>query len=325
MNKLIFIHELIEKTNGHSIVNIRLIESLKRQINTSFTSIAYDKKANVLINNVDLNKIDENDAVVILSHFNTFKLAPRFKKSKIVYINHDLPYYGYLSKGNYNVFKALYSWFYIYYYSKFSLFNFFISKLEFKKSGCRTESSAYIRIGIKPVNSTVNFKSLLPVAIFTGNYEWSLKRKSLQSVFKKKYCGSLELAAVNVDERFIKIASSSGVRINYYNELQATGEIRIGVITDKFLSGFKLKALELIRIGCCLVSFSDISYEFEDILYADLFIHTIKNINELDLIYRSLTHEENVVAKFASFYADINEKFNWVYTANEMQKILGRL
>src|SRR4051794_26826547 len=307
MNKLIYIHQLIKKTNGHSIVDIRLIESLKKRTNASFTSIEYDKTANVLGNNIHVNKIDENDTVVILSHFNTFKLAPRFKKSKIVYINHDLPYYAYLMKSNlFTAIKAMHSWFYIHHYWKFTRFNFFISKLEFKKSGCRPERSAYIRIGIKHTNHAMEFESLSPMAIFTGNYEWSLKKQSLQTAFKKKYVGSLELAAINVDERFIEIASSLEIPVNYYQELPEMGEIRIGVITDNFVSGFKLKSLELIRMGCSVVSFSDISYEFEDISYSDLFIRTIKNINELDSIYYNLTQEENVVKKFTSFYTDVN-------------------
>src|SRR3954465_8088442 len=108
MNKLIYIHQLIKKTNGHRIFDIRLIESLKKRSNASFTSIEYDKTENVLVNNIDVNKIDENDTVIILSHFNTFKLAPRFKKSKIVSSDVDLLYSAYLFKGNSNPLKPLY-------------------------------------------------------------------------------------------------------------------------------------------------------------------------------------------------------------------------
>ena len=136
MKKLVYIHQFIEQTNGHSIVDVRLIEQLRDQKSVSFISLQYDNKTRQILNGLDINEIDKNDSIIILSHFNTFRLASHFKKSKIVYINHDLPYYAYLMSLNpVNFLKAIYSWSYIKYFWRYSDFNFFISKCELEKSG----------------------------------------------------------------------------------------------------------------------------------------------------------------------------------------------
>ena len=323
MKTLVYIHQFIEQTNGHSIVDTRLIEQLSDQKNISFISLQYDNKNKEIINSIDINEIDKNDSIIILSHFNTFRLARHFKKSKIVYINHDLPYYAYLISLNpVNFLKAIYSWSYIKYFWRYSDFNFFVSKYELEKSRCSLQKSASIRIGTKPIDNILQFKSLQPKAVFTGNYKWSLKAKSLQHVFKTSYTGSLELIAINVDEKFKEITSSFNIPINYFNALPKSTGIMLGVITDNFLSGFKLKALELIGMGCCVVSFADISNEFDDVEYSDLFIRKVKSLNELDSVYSELQKDKSVAEKFSFFYNDVCAKFNWSETADKIISVI---
>ena len=96
----------------------------------------------------------------------------------------------------------------------------------------------------------------------------------------------------------------------------------LGVITDNFLSGFKLKALELIGMGCCVVSFADISNEFDDVEYSDLFIRKVKSLNELDSVYSELQKDKSVAEKFSFFYNDVCAKFNWSETADKIISVI---
>ena len=325
MKKMIYIYQYNALINGHSIFDRRLCSALEKLYEKNFVSIQYNTQTNNFTDTTK-NIIDDGNTIVVLSHFNTFKICGRFKKNKIVFLNHDLPYYAYLQQKNFKgLIKAGYSWIYIHYYWKFASFIFFISKVELKKSRVSIEKSAYIKVGTKVTNNLVNFTSLLPVALFTGSYKWSLKRRSLVNVFNERYNGCLELAAINIDDTFRKIISKLDVNIVYYDELPYIEAIKLGVITDNFLSGFKLKALELIHSGCCLVSFSNISVEFDDIIYAGLFVKTIKKLEQLDDIYNELLMQPDVLTKFKLFYKDVCQKFNWELTALEIKNTLSKI
>jgi hypothetical protein len=323
MKNVAYIYQYNKLVNGHSIFDQRLNTALSAISGSNFTSLSFDKATGTFKEAIQLHEIDNPNTIIIFSHFETFRIAAKFKRAKIIFINHDLPYHAYLLQNKLSgLLKAMYSWAYIHYYWRLANFMFFISKAELKKSGAPATASAYISVGIRPVVNTPVFIGLLPVALFTGNYKWSLKARALQKAFKKGYHGKLKLTAFNVDDKFRNIVSASGINMVYTGEALQVGSIKIGVLTDDFLSGFKLKALELVREGCALASFADIRDEFEGVIHADLFIYTIKSLDELDGIYNSLQQQPGVVNKFGLFYAEICRKFNWDKTAMEIKNTL---
>jgi hypothetical protein len=324
MKNLAYIYQHNGIDNGHSIFDKRLTAALVKVYGDKFYAIEYNRQTNSLIGDVTKQAIDNDSTIIVLSHCNTFKIASWFKKSKVIFINHDLPYYAYfLQKNLPGLAKALYAWFYIHYYWRLASFIFFISVSEKGKSGIAAKKCAHIRVGVKPGGNILNFKAIQPVAVFTGNYRWSLKSKALQKAFTKPYTGTLQLAAINVDDIFRKTVTATNANVVYWDEMQNPAGIKLGVITDDFLSGFKLKALELIHSGCCLVSFSDITAEFEGIIHAPLFIRTIKSLNELDAVYNELLADANILNKFNLFYNDVCDKFNWDKTAIAISNMLA--
>lgn len=326
MKQVVYIYQYNEKVNGHSILDKRLSSALAVLLKNELIMIPHKKNDTDLKEIIRSRNFDNDNSIIILSHFNTFSLSVHFKKSKLVFINHDLPYFAYLLKKNISgLIKAIFSWLYIHYYWRYSDYNFFISKRELQKSGSPKEASGYISIGIKPGISIEKFIGLSNIILFTGNYQWSLKAASLQKVFSKPYTGSLQLTALDVDEKFKAITVASHADIVYCETIPQIDFIKIGIITDDFLSGFKLKALELISIGCCLASFSDISIEFEDISYANLFIRNIRSLNEVDAYYQSLQNDKQVIEKFTIFYNEVCSRFNWNKTAADIQKVLDNI
>ncbi len=323
---IIYIYQYNELSNGHSILDKRLSLALSQQIKADFISVAYNLKTKDFVENVNIKEIDSKDSVIILSHFNMLPVSKKFRFSKIIFINHDLPYYAYiLQKDIKSILKAAFSWLFIHYYWQRCQYIFFISNLEFKKAGLPLSKSSHIRIGAKPIYNQINFDLLSPIVVFTGNYKWSLKEQALNNVFRNKYEGQLQLVAINVDDCFKETAVKYNTSISYLEDMSKMEGIKIGVITDDFLSGFKLKALELITLGCCLVSFSDIRAEFEGIPHADLFIHVIDSLSEVDEIYMQLNQLEGLSDKFSLFYNEIHDKFNWNKTASDIFETISKL
>jgi len=324
MKNLAYIYQHNGIDNGHSIFDKRVTAALKKLYGDNLCAVAYNRQTNSFIGDVNKQAIDNDNTIIVLSHGNIFKIAGWFKNSKVVFINHDLPYYAYLSQKSLSgLAKALYAWLYIHYYWRLASFIFFISVTEKNASGIAANKCGHIRVGVRPGGNVSNFTSLQPVAVFTGNYKWSLKAKALQKAFAKPYTGALQLAAINVDDTFRKTVTATGANVVYWDEIKNPAGIKLGVITDDFLSGFKLKALELIHSGCCLVSFSDITAEFEGIIHAPLFIQTIKSLNELDVVYNKLLADANIVNKFHLFYNDVCDKFNWDKTAIAISNTLA--
>jgi hypothetical protein len=102
-------------------------------------------------------------------------------------------------------------------------------------------------------------------AVITGTYEWWRKRLDL-----KTFNGTgLDLTAF--DERVAKVAPHARIlpSADGFDWGQA---IRVGIITDQFAAGFKLKSVEYVAQNCLVFSRARLFEEFEGLPHAKDFI-----------------------------------------------------
>ena len=109
-------------------------------------------------------------------------------------------------------------------------------------------------------------------AVVTGTFDWWRKRRDLVSF--AAVGATLDLTAF--DRRIIeavpgaRLAASTG-------DVDWSSAIRVGVITDRFAGGFKLKSLEYVARNCVVFSRAPIFEEFAGLPHAREFI-----IDDLD-------------------------------------------
>jgi hypothetical protein len=315
MPGIIYIHQDDILRNGTCIFDKRLFAALS-SLEENIAACKVDVTKNRFIDDIDIT--DDEETVLIFSNLTTFPLARQFKRAKIIFINHDLSYYALFSDKNLiSYLKGIYRYCQIKYYWKFCDFHFFISNLELKNSGL-TKNARHLKVGVRQEIKSMHFEHIVPAAFFTGSYYWSLKRKALSKALKHGYNGHLKLIAYKASVYFNNCAAHFNMKMEKVDIDPYPSAIKIGVVTDNFLSGFKLKVLELISIGCCIASFADFSDEFIGIRHADLFIIKIKTISDIDAYFSVLTKMENVIEKYNSFHADILRNFSWVQSAESL-------
>jgi hypothetical protein len=99
------------------------------------------------------------------------------------------------------------------------------------------------------------------------------------------------------------------------------GNFRVGVITDRFRAGFKLKLLEYIMYNYLVISFSPLPSDIMDIRGAGKFLRYAPNVTAAMAILDELrsSNIKTFVEDFDKFKSDVSRKFNWGIVGNVIQ------
>ena len=332
MRNYYYIREKISVKNGHSIFDDRLYAELNNIENFSIHRIDIDKNNNCIL--LDDKKIPaptfismlkDYGSVFVFSHFSVFKYLKH--ASNAVCINHDLPYWAYFKTGEIKGYlKGIALYLYITHFQKYSNFNFFISEVEHERSKLPEHSKGLIRVGCSPTSGPLKAKKrFLKEALLSGNYKWSLKRKSLHRSIQILDQSTLKLAAYNVCDVFEDICCDLNVSVSLNDNIEEDEFIRFGIISDSFVSGFKLKSLELIEKGCCLLTFCDLLQEFRHIVNSELFVRKVSSPTDINSTVEELIQNPISAEQFNQFRREITTYFSWKKSASIVHKKIENL
>lgn len=148
---------------------------------------------------------------------------------------------------------------------------------------------------------------LAPEIILTGSYAWWRKRRDLKSFASG---APLPIKILTFDEMARLILGSQAAEPQAPSTNWETC-IRFGLITDTFLGGFKLKALEYIAKNCIVLSACDISLEFADIPHADEFIRKVSGKDDVWRTIEQASSSPDLIERFREFKLACTEKFDW--------------
>jgi hypothetical protein len=105
-------------------------------------------------------------------------------------------------------------------------------------------------------------------AVITGSHAWWRKRHDLKSFAELGAKLKPLIAFDPIVARFL----SHAVVLPSLDALDWSSSIRLGVITDRFAGGFKLKSLEYVARNCIIFSRAPLFEEFQDLPHAREFV-----------------------------------------------------
>lgn len=157
-----------------------------------------------------------------------------------------------------------------------------------------------------PDNAPPPSPKLSPLLSIWGSYSWRPKRRDLYRFIKEVQSLPLEtwpeFEAPLPDELACFNATPSDI-----------GAISFGLISDRFVAGFKLKAGDYIANNKIVLTYSDIDVDYSDLPWSDLFVVKISHAKEiLPLIktYSGFDHDE-MSSKFLEFKSAARQRFAW--------------
>jgi hypothetical protein len=143
-------------------------------------------------------------------------------------------------------------------------------------------------------------------AVITGTYDWWRKRRDLKS-----FTGAgLELIAF--DPRVAEAAPGAKI-LRGVEEIDWSAAIRVGVITDRFAGGFKLKSLEYVARNCLVFSRAPLFEEFEGLPHAEEFVVDNLALDAWPARIAALKAEDqaDLRRRFREFKAACLRRYDW--------------
>ncbi|MFN4091455.1 MAG: hypothetical protein ACK4FG_01000 [Brevundimonas sp.] len=147
----------------------------------------------------------------------------------------------------------------------------------------------------------------MPAVEISGSYGWWRKRRDLSYFLRYARPQS-----VVTDTEYV-ISALDDNAVPRHRPRDGHREIGLGLIADRFLGGFKLKATEYVAMNCAIVSMCDIRSEFEGLPHADVFVHWCRDPANVAEVIRSLSRlePELLARQFAEFKDAVLKRFGW--------------
>jgi hypothetical protein len=148
--------------------------------------------------------------------------------------------------------------------------------------------------------------------VLDGSYAWWPKRRDLK-IFAREVAGS-ELKNETILAGPSALDSAQDLmQVAPWDEKADLGVLRIGLISDRFVGGFKLKSLMFVAANCLIFTFCDIRPEFAHLPGADICVQYVRNTAELIERRRKLKDmpREELLGAFRAFKQACEAHFSW--------------
>ncbi len=151
--------------------------------------------------------------------------------------------------------------------------------------------------------------------VILGTFDWVPKRRDLER-FTDEFLRNSERLAVFADGLPPSFAKALDARPA--SDVQSDGgAIRLGIITDRFVAGHKLKTLAHIAANHVVLSYADVAQDFLDIPEHDFFVRQLHSTEEIETVADELAAGDQVqlAARFRRFQGRCAEAFTWTGVA----------
>lgn len=144
--------------------------------------------------------------------------------------------------------------------------------------------------------------------VLTGSYAWWRKRRDLRWFARR----ALDMPVVVNDPLASDILGDRS-EIIWADTVDWSSALRFGVVTDRFVGGFKLKVLEYISNNCMILAFSDLRRDFHDVPHADEFIRVVRSPLDVEAVVAAVMAQpqRDTLGRFREFQLACERKFDW--------------
>jgi hypothetical protein len=176
-------------------------------------------------------------------------------------------------------------------------------------AGVRPKSLWLAPPGAPPAEALSPAARLTAEIVLTGSYAWWRKRRDLAAFAADPSPGLPILVSDPAAAQTLGALS----RLVDPSQVDWAGGIRLGLITDRFVGGFKLKSVEYVARNCVVLSYCDIDAEFEGLPHSAKFVRRIRTANDIGQVLRELGElpGDQLAAEFAAFKAACLERYDW--------------
>jgi len=161
--------------------------------------------------------------------------------------------------------------------------------------------------------------------VLTGTFDWFPKARDLRR-FAQDW-SAVAPAGFNLHV-------SAGVPDDIARTLNATPErgldysdaIRIGVITDRFTAGHKLKTAAYLMQNCAVVSFAPVIHDFDALPHARRWIVEASSVADIPRIVETMQSRpiEALREELKQLKGEIGTQFAWSAQANALSTLIER-
>jgi len=150
---------------------------------------------------------------------------------------------------------------------------------------------------------------VIPELVLTGSYAWWRKRRDLL-----RFAARPPLAYPILTDNETALAALGGqARAVGPAGIDWSAGLRFALITDRFQGGFKLKSLEYVALNGLILSFCDLSAEFEGLPHAGEFVRRVASKAQVAAEISAVMAQPpaEVLARFAAFKAACLARYEW--------------
>lgn len=144
--------------------------------------------------------------------------------------------------------------------------------------------------------------------LITGSYAWWRKRRD----FRWFAAAAPEMPVV-VNDPLTSSILRDRCEVIWADSVDWSAALRFGVVTDRFVGGFKLKVVEYISNNCMILAFSDLRRDFEDVPHADEFIRVVRSPQDVEAVVTRIETQprQDTLRRFREFQLACERKFDW--------------
>lgn len=149
-----------------------------------------------------------------------------------------------------------------------------------------------------------------PELVLAGSYGWWRKRRDLMAFAEER--PELPYPILTSDPAALVVLKDQAAAVTMQAVDWGAG-LRFGLVTDRFLGGFKLKSLEYVALNAAVLSWCDLSPEFEGLPHAAEFVRCVSSKAEVAATVAEFMQAPaaDVLARFQKFKTACLQRFAW--------------
>jgi hypothetical protein len=182
----------------------------------------------------------------------------------------------------------------------------------------------YLPPGLPPTLPLATTADVTRELLVLGTFGWRPKRRDIMRMTAEhgSLAGRWSIFADELPE-----PAQSILRARPATEADMSASIRIGVVTDRFSAGHKLKVGSYIASNAAVASYADVRSEYRGIEDSDLFIWKIDHLSDVERMFGALAAlgREQLRERWLGFQRRCQDLLSWDRSAGTLLRALTEM
>jgi hypothetical protein len=190
-----------------------------------------------------------------------------------------------------------------------------------KAAGVLRDDIVVVPPGAPPAAALAEGAPVIAEAVMTGSYGWWRKRRDLKRLATEPDALGCPILANDADA----LAALGARGVPMPADIDWTAGVRFGIVSDRFLGGFKLKVLEYVANNCVVLSYCNLAREFEGLPHAGEMVRHISSLSEARAAMRAAQADPGFVERFRAFKTACLDRYRWDLCLEPLASLTARV